>query len=104
MLERMDEKFYRQVKKSLRDELKSSRSEVEQVRLWVQEKISQKLRIHWVGKFHEMYADVDHLSPKDRMEYIEGVVDQFIVHLEPDEVNYRVDVKFKFPIFGDRLE
>ena len=92
MLERMDEKFYRQVKKSLRDELKSSRSEVEQVRLRVQEKISQKLRIHRVGKFHEMYDDVDHLTPEDRKEYIEGVVDQLIVHLEPDGANHRIDV------------
>jgi hypothetical protein len=51
-----------------------------------------------------MYDDVDHLSPEDRKEYIEGVVDQLIVHLEPDRVNHRIDVKFKFPIVGDQLE
>ena len=104
MLERMDEKLYRQVKKNLRDELESSRSELEQVRLRVQETISQKRWIDWVGKFHEMYDDVEHLSPEDRKEYIEGVVDQLIVHLEPDGVTHRIDVKFKFPIVGDQLE
>jgi len=72
--------------------------------LRVQETISQKRWIDWVGKFHEMYDDVEHLSPEDRKEYIEGVVDQLIVHLEPDGVNHRIDVKFKFPIVGDQLE
>ena len=89
MLEKMDEKLYRQVKKNLRDELESSRSELEQVRLRVQETISQKRWIDWVGKFHEMYDDVDHLSG-DRKEYIEGVVDQLIIHLELDGVNHHV--------------
>ena len=104
MLERMGEKLYRQVKKNLRDELESSRTELKQSRLRIQETISQKRWIDWVGKFHEIYDDVDHLSPEDRKEYIESVVDQLVVHLEPDGVNHRVDIEFEFPIVGDQLE
>ncbi|MAH85473.1 MAG: hypothetical protein CBB68_14710 [Rhodospirillaceae bacterium TMED8] len=104
MLERMDEKLYRQVKKNLRDELDTARIELEQSRLRVQETISQKRWINWVGKFHEMYDDVDHLSPEDRKEYIEGVVDQLVVHLNPDNDTHRIEVKFKFPIVGDDFE
>ena len=31
-------------------------------------------------------------------------MDRLIVNLEPDGVNHRVDVEFKFPIVGDQME
>jgi hypothetical protein len=104
MLERMDEKLYRKVRKNLREELDSARGDVEQSRLHIQETVDQKRWIDWVGKFHEMYDDVDHLSPEDRKEYLEGVVDQLVVNLDPKTNEHVIDIKFKFPIVGDQME
>jgi hypothetical protein len=104
MLERMDEKLYRQVRKNLREELDSARGDLEQSRLHSQETVDQKRWINWVGKFHEMYDDVDHLSPEDRKEYLEGVVDQLVVNLDPKTHEHVIDIKFKFPIVGDQME
>ena len=66
LLERMDEKLYRQVKKNLQDELQTTRNDLDQCRIHIQEMVDQKRWINWVGKFQEMYGDVDHLSPQDR--------------------------------------
>ena len=104
MLERMDEKLYRKVKKNLRDELDSAKGELEQCRLHIQETVDQKRWINWVGKFHEMYDDVDHLAPEDRKEYLQGVVDRLTVNLESKTKEHIVDITFKFPIVGDQLE
>jgi len=92
------------VKKNLRDELETSRSDLEQGRLHIQETISQKRWIDWVGKFHEIYDDVDHLSLEDRKEYIEGVVDRLNVNLIPETSEHDIEVTFKFPIVGDQVE
>ena len=104
LLERMDEKLYRQVKKNLRDELDSARGDLEQCRLHIQETVDQKRWIDWVGKFHEMYDDVDHLSPEDRKDYLEGVVDRLTVNLDPKTNEHVIDITFKFPIVGDQLD
>lgn len=104
MLERMDEKLYRQVSKNLRTELDSSKGDLEQCRLHIQETVDQKRWIDWVGKFHEMYSDVDHLAPEDRKEYIEGVVDQLTVNLDPKTKEHTIDIDFKYPIVGDQME
>ncbi len=103
LLERMDEKLYRQVKKNLRDELNSARGDLEQSRLHIQETVDQKRWIDWVGKFHEMYADVDHLSPEDRKDYLEGVVDRLTVNLDSKTNEHVIDITFKFPIVGDQM-
>ncbi len=51
-----------------------------------------------------MYDDVDHLSPEDRKEYLEGVVDRLTVNLDPKTNEHLIDVTFKFPIVEDQLE
>jgi len=104
LLERMDEKLYRKVKKNLRDELDSVKGDLEQSRLHIQETVDQKRWIDWVGKFHEMYDDVDHLSPEDRKDYLEGVVDRLTVNLDPDTHEHVIDISFKYPIVGDSLD
>ena len=104
VLERMDEQLYRQVKKNLQDELQTTRNDLDQCRIHVQEMVDQKRWIDWVGKFQEMYDDVDHLSPEDRKEYLEGVVDQLVVNLDPKTHEHVIDIKFKFPIVGDQME
>jgi len=104
ILERMDEKLYRQVKKNLRDELDSAKGDLEQSRLHIQETVDQKRWIDWVGKFHEMYDDVDHLSPEDRKDYLEGVVDRLTVNLDPKTNEHDIEIRFKFPIVGDQLD
>ena len=104
MLERMDEKHYRQVRKNFRDELDSAKGDLEQSRLHIQETVDQKRWIDWVEKFHEMYEDVDHLAPEDRKEYLQGVVDRLTVNLNPETNKNLIDFKFKYPIVGDKLE
>jgi DNA invertase Pin-like site-specific DNA recombinase len=104
LLERMDEKLYRTVKKNLRNELDSAKGDLEQSRLHIQETVDQKRWIDWVGKFHEMYDDVDHLSPEDRKDYLEGVVDRLTVNLDPDTHEHVIDISFKYPIVGDSLD
>ena len=51
-----------------------------------------------------MYDEVDHLPPEDRKEYIEGVVDRINVGLDPKTKEHVIDIKFKYPIVGDRHE
>ena len=104
MLERMDEKLYRQVKKNLQDELQTTRNDLDQCRIHVQEMVDQKRWIDWVEKFQEMYHDVDHLSPQDRKEYLEGVIDNLVVNLDQKTNEHVIDINFKFPIVGDQFE
>ena len=89
-------------KKYLRDELDSARDDLEQSRLHIQETVDQKWWIDWVGKFHEMYGDVNYLSPEDRKDYLEGVVDRLTVNLDPKTSEHVIDIMFKFPIVGDQ--
>jgi len=51
-----------------------------------------------------MYDDVDHLSPEDRKDYLEGVVDRLTVNLDPDTHQHVIDISFKYPIVGDSLD
>ncbi len=48
-----------------------------------------------------MYHDVDHLPPQDRKEYLEGVIDNLAVNLDPETKEHVIDINFKFPIVGD---
>ena len=50
-----------------------------------------------------MYDDVDHLSPEDRKDYIEGVVDRLTVNLDSKTNEHVIDITFKFPIVGDQM-
>jgi hypothetical protein len=49
-----------------------------------------------------MYDEVDHLPPEDRKQYIEGVVDRINVGLDPKTKEHVIDIRFKYPIIGDR--
>ncbi|MGB0551387.1 MAG: hypothetical protein ACPGQV_02250 [Alphaproteobacteria bacterium] len=100
----MDEKLYRPVKKNLWNKLDSAKGDLEQIKLHIQETVNQKRWIDWVGKFNEMYDDVDHISPEDRKDYLERVVDRLTVYLDPDTHEHVIDIIFKYPIVGDSLD
>jgi hypothetical protein len=104
LLERMDEQLYRQVKKNLQDELQTTRNDLDLCRIHIQEMVDQNRWIDWVGKFQEVYGDVDHLSPQDRKEYLEGVIDNLVVNLDPKTNEHVIDINFKFPIVADQFQ
>ena len=51
-----------------------------------------------------MYDDVDHLSPENRKDYLEGVVDRLTVNLDPDTHQHVINISFKYPIVWDSLD
>ena len=84
--------------------METTRNDLDQCRIHIQEMVDQKRWIDWLGKFQEVYHDVDRLSPHDRKEYLEGVIDNLVVNLDPKTNEHGIDINFKFPIVGHRLE
>lgn len=101
LLERMDADLFKQVRKNLEDERNKALAEVDETRSAVDDVASKKRWIDWVGKFKETYEDVEHLTPTERKEYLEGVLSKIGVGLDNKTNEHLVSLEFRFPIVGD---
>lgn len=101
LLERMDADLFKQVRKNLEDERNKALAEVETTRDALNDVSSKKRWIDWVGKFKETYEDVEHLTPGQRKEYLEGILSRIDVRLDDDSNDHLISLVFQYPIVGD---
>ena len=101
LLERMDADLFKQVRKNLEDERNKALAEVETTRDALNDVSSKKRWIDWVGKFKETYEDVEHLTPEQRKEYLEGILSRIDVRLDDDSNDHLISLVFQYPIVGD---
>ena len=101
LLEKMDKKLYRQVRKNLDDDKQKVRVKLEQSRLRMKEMGNREKWLNSISRFQTHLDKMEKKSDEEKKEYLEVFVDRIDVRYDHDSKKHELTIKFKLPIVGD---
>jgi hypothetical protein len=103
LLERMDKKLYRRVRKNLDEEKEKVKDHLRQTRLRMKEIGNQEKWMNSVSRFHSHLETIETKSEEDKKKFLSDFIDRIDVRYTQETKEHELTIKFKLPIVGDEL-
>jgi site-specific DNA recombinase len=91
------------VVKKLEDKRLETEVRIKELTSKLSEKEDENRWIDWLKEYKDRLDKLDDLTPKERQDFVRGVVSEIVVH-ELDNQRHKLEINFLFPYVGDRLE
>ena len=101
LLEKMDKKLYRQVRKNLDGDKQKTREKLDQTRLRMKEMRNHDKWMDSISRFQTHLEKAEKKSDEEKKEYLEVFVDRIDVGFDHKTNEHELTIKFKLPIVGD---
>lgn len=98
-----DTKSKQQVIKNLEKKRTQDLATIEELKSELSDHDTRSAWVDWLGKFYQQMDDLDSLPTKIKNEFLVGLVNEIKVK-EIDLQKHQLEIHFKFPYVGDKLE
>lgn len=98
-----DTKSKQQVIKNLEKKRTQELATIEELKSELSDHDTRSAWVDWLGKFYQQIDDLDSLPTKTKNEFLVGLVNEIKVK-EIDLQKHQLEIHFKFPYVGDKLE